>query len=167
VHFGWGIRDRIGAILGPLADWFDYTCARVSAHLKRGDLSSDGGTQEVIYEIAEKDGRKIEIWDIDPFVKVTVPNTQDSYWAMTAQLLVARLLPDNIRWMNANQPGAKYYSFLINARTGQRYVVDPLTLERFLKTGDLTLIDGMDILSPRRLEQRELDRIYHRHGMAN
>lgn len=160
VRFGWGIRDRIGKVLGPLADWFDYTCARTAAELQRGNLASDGGTQEVIYEMAEKDGRKVEIWDIDPFVKVTVPNQQDSYWVMTAQLLVSRLLPESVRWLNA----ANYYSFIINARTGQRYVVDPPTLECFLKTGNLALIDGMDILSNRPLEQKELDRLYHRHG---
>ncbi len=147
IHFGWGLRDRIWALAQPVIDWTGDRMARLQAKLQGGDPATELGAREIVYELAEKDGRDINILNIAPFVHKSVGGgTTEAaghpYWVAKAIVDIRQDEPAGIR-SDSFPPLA--LGFIIDGKTGTRYVVGADILDKFLVRGDLSLIQNMDV----------------------
>jgi hypothetical protein len=164
VHFGWGIRDRIWVLAEPILEWSSELFNRLQAKLLGGgNLTTEMGTREIVYELAEKDQREVEIIKIAPFVEQligvgTKEAARHPYWVTQGIVDLKRTVPEQIR--DDSYPPL-VLGFIIDGVSGARYVVPADVLARFLKNPDLSLIQNQDVFDTHLLRYSNQD-LHHR-----
>lgn len=158
LHFGWGLRDRAWAFARSALEWAPDWFSRMRARLNKGDITTDLGAKEVVYELAEIDGREIRILNIEPFVKVvkeyTGPTTKESrrvYWVTKARVEIKQAEPAGIR---TDSFPPLVLGFIIDDKKSSRYAVRATLLDKFLATADPSLIQGTDAFDTHALRDK-------------
>jgi hypothetical protein len=143
ISFGWGVRDRANALVEKIGYWAD----RVHCKMHEGDLSSDWGTRQVVYELAEKYRSQISILNVEPFVKhhiagATRENALHTYWTTKARVDLKQDQPPGIR---SDSYPPIVFGIIIDANTGSRYTISGTSYEKFLVAGDLSLLQSVNV----------------------
>jgi hypothetical protein len=143
VSFGWGVRDRANALVEKMGYWAD----RFHCKMHEGDLSSDWGARQVVYELAEKYRSQIGILNVEPFVKqyiagATRENALHTYWTTKARVDLKQDEPPGIR---SDSFPPIVFGIIIDANTGSRYTISGTSYEKFLVTGDLSLLQSVNV----------------------
>lgn len=151
LHFGWGIRDRLVALVKHFADIYDKQVAMLSL----GDITTEYGAKAFVLEMAKKAGRNVNILRIVPFVKTyasapaTGEQAQHAYWVATA---ILDLNPNILPGIRSDSYHPIVVGFITDTYTGKKYAIDIDLFNKFLSTGDISLIQSRNVLDTRVLD---------------